>query len=167
MNALEAGEFNVRGAARVLLLVEHGGKILSIKSTELLEAREAFEPEIFITGYMEKCWARAGLIARWFSERWIPPPWAPQAKSTLRIGPGRLPGAANHAIDLEVMGRALELRHQHKMSGRKTSIRKALTIAISEQGSKKNQGGEETDRLRAKLRKRLNLRKRNRERTAI
>src|SRR5262249_20703038 len=52
LKAIEAGEFNVRGAARVLLLVDHGKKLLSITPTELLEAREAFEPEIFIAGYM-------------------------------------------------------------------------------------------------------------------
>jgi len=166
MKAVEAGEFNVRGAARVLLLVDQGGKFLSITPTELLEAREAFEPEIFIAGYMEKCWAPAGLIARWFSRRRIPPPLARHSKATLKIGPGRPPGAIDHAIDLEVIGRALELQHQHKISGGKVSIRKALTIAINERGAKGNQGGEETDRLRTKLRKRLNLRKRNKTRTA-
>ena len=93
VNAIDAGEFDVGGQSRVLLLVSHGGKIFSIKASELLEAQEAFEPEIFRTGYMEQCWAPAGLIARWFSKRRVPSPWAPQAKGRLHIGRGRPVGA--------------------------------------------------------------------------
>jgi hypothetical protein len=164
VNAIDAGEFEVGGQSRVLLLVSHGGKILSIKPSELLEAQQAFEPEIFRTGYMEQCWAPRELIARWFSKRGIPPPWAQQTKGTLRVGRGRPVGAADQARDLEVIGRALEMRHERKMSGRQISIRKAIGIAVQEGGSKVNRDGEETDRLRLKLRKRLKLRNKNRSR---
>jgi hypothetical protein len=162
LKAIKLGEFDVGGQSRVLLLVSQGGKIFSIKPSELLEAQEAFEPEIFRTGYMEQCWAPRELIARWFSKRRISPPWVRQAKSTLRAGRGRPPGAINHKHELEVIGRALEIRHEHKkVSGREISILKAMNMAISQDGSKVNRAGEETDRLRSKLRKRLTLRKRN------
>jgi hypothetical protein len=161
MEAIEAGEFNVSGRTRVLL-VPQGGKILRVNASELLEAREAFEPEIFRMGYMERCWAPANLIVRWFAKHRIPSPWA-QEKGTLRVGRARPVGAIDHARDLEVIGRALEIRHEHRISGRKEpSIRNALTTAINKEGSKKNKAGEETDRLRSKLRKRLKLRKSNR-----
>jgi len=159
VNAIEAGEFDVGGQSRVLLLVSQGGKILSIAPSELLEALESFESKIFQVGYIEQCWAPRELIARWFSKRGIPPPWAQQTRGTLRIGRGRPVGAIDHAGDLEVIGRALEIRHEHKMSGRKISIRKAIGTAVQEDGSKVNRAGEETDRLRSKLRKRLILRK--------
>jgi hypothetical protein len=161
VEAVRRGEFDVGGRCRVLLLVSHGGKIFSISATELSEAREAFEPDIFIWGYMDKCWTRAGLIGRWFSRRNIPAPWISQTKSTLRIGRGRPLGASDHARDIEVIGRALQLRHERRMSGGKISIREALRIAINKEGSRVNRGGEETDRLRGKLRKRLDFRTKN------
>jgi hypothetical protein len=53
LKAIKLGEFDVGGQSRVLLLVSYGGKIFSMKASELLKAQETFEPEIFRTGYME------------------------------------------------------------------------------------------------------------------
>ena len=83
-----------------------------------------------------------------------------RAPYALAGGGHRVPISYTH--DLEAIGRALEIRHEHKkVSGREISIVKAMNMAISQDGSKVNRDGEETDRLRSKLRKRLTLRKRN------
>ena len=159
MNAMEAGEFDVGGQSRVLLLVSHGGKIFSIKASELLEAQEAFEPEIFRTGYMEQCWAPAGLIARWFSKHRIPSPWALQAKGRLRVGRGRPVGATDHARDVALIDLVLKIKAEERISDRA-----AVSAAISKiKRGVSDTSGSVAAGLRAKLRKRRRLRQRNKK----
>jgi hypothetical protein len=157
VNAIDAGEFDVGGQSRVLLLVSHGGKILSIKPSELLEAQEAFEPEIFRAGYMEQCWAPRELIARWFAKRGIPPPWAQQTKGTLRVGRGRPVGTADHARDVALIDLVLKIKAEERISDRA-----AVSAAISKiKRGASDTSGSVAAGLRAKLRKRRRLRQRN------
>ena len=55
VEAIADGAFTVSGKSRVLMLVSHGGRIFTITPTELLEAREAIEPDLFTSGYLDKC----------------------------------------------------------------------------------------------------------------
>jgi hypothetical protein len=152
-----------------LLLVSHGGKILSIKPSELLEAQEAFEPEIFRTGYMERCWAPRELIARWFSKRGIPPPWAQQTRGTLRVGRGRPVGAINQEEDVALIDLALKIQADRSIPGVYKFPDHAAVKAALIRAKTKKLVDPEAERLRAKLRKRRRLRQRNKShrKTAI
>jgi len=162
VEGVERGYFNVSDRCRVLLLVSHGGKIFTIKPSELLEAREAFDPDIFTSGYLNRCWARAGLVSKWFFRNGIPSPWRSKAKRILRMGRGRsYGGRSTPAQDIEVIDRALEILSKQEVK----SIRKAIAAAIAELAPEKhNIWDSETDRLRTKMRKRQRLRGKNKRR---
>lgn len=156
IQAMSRGAFNVNRRSCVLLLVSHGGKVLSVTPNELLEAREAFDPITFEAGYLNHCWSRAGLVAAWFRQTGIPAPWGPDPRPTLSITRQRPWGAINHEADVAVIDNAIEKQARHRFS-----LRAAVREAISE-SNRTDPTGSETDRLRAKIRRRQKLREINR-----
>jgi hypothetical protein len=155
VQAVARGEFSIGVRCRVLLLVSHGGKVLSITPGELLEAQEAFDPQTFETGCLNNCWAYAGLVSQWFRSRRVPPPWHSETRPVLHIPRGRHFGAADHAVDVAVIDLALKMKAEHKIRDR-AAVRAAISNAhISDKS------GSVADRLRAKLRKRRKLRRKN------
>jgi len=155
VQAVARGEFSTGGRCRVLLLVSHGGKVHSITPHELLEAREAFDPETFETGYLKHCWSYAGLVSQLFRSRRVPPPWDSETRPVLHIPRGRHFGASDHSKDVALIDLALKIRAEEKISDRaavKSAIRKAR------EGDK---SGSVAARLGAKLRRRRRLRQRN------
>ena len=180
IQAMTRGAFGVNGRSRVLLLVSHGGKVLSVTSDELLEVREAFDPKTFAR-YLNHCWSRAGLIAVWFRRSGIPAPWGPAPRPTLSIPRKRPSGSVNHEGDVTIIDNAIEI-----IARKGLSQRAAMKAAISEFNLKAARNGEmaregaagtdchgrvrsdhtgsETDRLRTKMRKRQKLRQINKSR---
>lgn len=151
--AISRGEFSANGRSRVLLLVSHAGKMLSISANELLEAREAFEPDIFETGYLENCWSSAELVYQWFHRIGVPAP-SKSGSEPLRIKRGRPLGAIDHRLDVDIIDRALMLQAETKISERA-----AVEAAIDQANrSEYDKTGSETDRLRTRMRRRRKLR---------
>jgi hypothetical protein len=148
------GEFDVAGRCRVLLLVSHGGKIHRLVPNELLEPREAFDPDTFKAGYLDKCWTCAGLVGQWFSRHGVLPPWA-EKRPLLRIPRGHPSEAANHAKDVVVIDYAMKIQATQKISDGA-----AIKAAISRAGIG-DKTGSEAARLRKKLRNRRRLRVKN------
>jgi hypothetical protein len=151
--AMGRGEFSVNGRSRVLLLVSHGGRVLSVTANELLEAREAFDPGTFEAGYLENCLTTAELVYQWFHRTSIPAPFNFDSTPLLKIKRGRPLGVIDHESDVKIIDRALELRIKSR------SERAAVTAAINEADkSEYDKTGSETDRLRTRMRYRRKLR---------
>jgi hypothetical protein len=171
IQAMACGAFDVSGRSRVLLLVSRGGKVLSITSNEMFEAREAFDPKTFQAAYLDNCWTRAGLIAAWFRQTGIPTPWGLDPRPTLSITRKRPLGAIDHEADVAIIDRAIENLAIEKKAGKPLSRRAAVKKAVSEFrreefarklgkfiGYRETDPAEsEIDRLRAKMRRRKKL----------
>lgn len=185
IRAMARGAFDVNQRSRVLLLVSHGGKVLSVTSNELLEAREAFDRDTFEAAYLDHCWSRAGLVAAWFRQTAIPAPWGPDARPILHITRKRPLGGIDHDGDVEIIDKAFEKMARQGLS-RRTAVKEAITefnceVEAAKAAVKDTMPGfspkvvkkrnrrartddtwSETDRLRGKMRQRQKLREVNR-----
>jgi hypothetical protein len=165
---MSCGEFDFGGRSRVLLLVSHGGQVHWITSNEILEAREAFDPETFETGYLDKCWTYAGLVSQWFSRHGVPSPWSAGKRPLLLIPRGHPREAANHEKDAAVIDLAIKIQAREKISDRaavKTAIGRARIVDKSKADWRQRTNAV-VDRLRTKLRKRRRLRRSNKTKSS-
>jgi hypothetical protein len=159
IKAMARGAFGVNQRSRVLLLISHEGKVLSVTANELLEAREAFDQITFETGYLEHCWAPAGLVAAWFRQTGVPAPWGLDARPTLHVPRKRPYGAIDHERDVEIIDNAIEKKVRQGLRWRE-----AVRGALSDFGrADRDLTGSETDRLRTRMRQRQRLRKINKD----